>query len=79
MVQLGRSAGLAAEASQRHPVLGQLLGQNLDRDPPAQQRVVGLPDLAHAAGVDPSHNPVAAVLAKRLLHRSPSLRKGPYR
>jgi hypothetical protein len=79
MVQLGRSAGLAAEASQRHRVPGQLLGQDLDRDPPAEQGVVGLPDLAHAAGVDPSHDPVAAILAKRLVHRSPSPRKGPYR
>src|SRR5829696_9723981 len=70
VVQLGRGSGFAAESPQRHRVIGQFLGQDLDRDPAAEQGVVGFPDLAHAAGVDPSHGPVAAVLAKRLLHHS---------
>ena len=79
VVEFGRGPGLAAEASHRHPVAGQFLGQDLDRDPPAEQGVVGLPDLAHATGVDPSHDPVAVVLAKRLPHRSPSSGEGSYR
>jgi hypothetical protein len=67
--QLGGGACLLAEAPHRRPVAGQLLGQHLDRDPPAEQGVVGLPDLAHAAGIDPPHRPVAAILAERLPHR----------
>jgi hypothetical protein len=75
VVQHGRGPGLAAEAPHRHRVVGQLLGEDLDRHPPAQQCVVGLPDLAHAARVDPLHGLEAVVLTKLLLHRSLPLRK----
>ena len=74
MVQHGCGPGFAAEAPQRHRVAGQLLGQDLDRDPPAEQGVVGLPDLAHATRVDPLHGLEAVALAKLLLHRSLPLR-----
>ena len=45
-------AGLALEALERVGVLGQLGGQELERDVPAELRVLGLVDDAHAAAAE---------------------------
>src|SRR6185295_10527095 len=56
MVELARRAGLALEAAEAVLVLGERLGQDLDRDVPLQPGVPGAVDLAHPAcaeeGVD---------------------------
>ena len=49
MVQLGRDARLAEKARDELLVLGEALGQHLERDGPVHGRLPGLVDDAHAA------------------------------
>src|SRR6185295_19921375 len=49
MIELPRRARLALEAAEAVLVLGERLGQDLDRDVPLQPGVPGAVDLAHPA------------------------------
>jgi hypothetical protein len=50
MIKRGSRLGFALETFQRLAILGQRLGQELERDEPAQAGVFGFEDHTHAAG-----------------------------
>ena len=54
-----RGAGLALEPPHRHVVMGEALGQHLDRHRTPQDQILGAPHRGHAAGREPAANPVA--------------------
>ena len=58
MVQRRGGASLALEALERRRVLGQLGGQELERDAAAEARVLGFVDDAHPAASEPAHDRV---------------------
>jgi len=61
MLQSRRRFGLAPEALDELAILGEAAVQDLERDLALQVRVLGEPDVGHAAGADPSQDPVTAV------------------
>ncbi len=56
----GDGFGFAAEAPDRVRVVGELVGQELQRDFPGQPHVFGLVDDAHAAGAELAGDPIMA-------------------
>jgi hypothetical protein len=60
MGQAGRVPCLGPEPGQERLVAGPPGRQQLDRDGPVEQVILGTPDLAHAAGRDAVGQPVAA-------------------
>jgi len=60
MVQLGDGLRFSLEALFPLGALGEMLGQNFDRDRPLEADVGGLVDLAHAAGSNGSDDLVGA-------------------
>jgi hypothetical protein len=54
-----RGPRLALEALHEHCLRRQLLRQDLDRDAPPEQPVLGEPHRAHAAGGDQLDHPIA--------------------
>ena len=58
VIEGGGSAGLALEALERGRVLGHFRGQELERDVPAELRVLGLIDDAHAPAAELGGDPV---------------------
>src|SRR5688500_18872441 len=63
MIQGRRRAGLLFETTQTVRVLGELTGQNLQRDLPVKRRVLREIDLAHPAGTERGEN---LVMSERL-------------
>ena len=56
----GDGFGFAPEAPHRVRVVGELVGQELQRHFPGQPRVFGLVDDAHAAGAELAGDPIMA-------------------
>ena len=65
VVQGGEHPGLALEPRQALRVAGELLGEGLDRDLPAQPVVVGAIDLSHSAGPERAQNRIDPELRAR--------------
>ena len=59
VLKRGGGLGLAPEAFDELPVLGEALVEDLQRDPTLKVGVLGEPDVGHPPGADPVEEPVA--------------------
>ena len=70
MLQARRRFGLATEALDELPVLGEAAVQNLQRHLTLKVGVFGEPDVGHPSRADPAQDPVAGVDDASLAHLS---------